>query len=121
MLAHVVLFRPKADLSDAERDALIDALAQALAEIPSIRRARIGRRVTHGRPYEQLMRADYAYLALLEFDDVAGLQAYLNHPAHEQLATRFFAAFEEALMYDYELREGADLRSQAANFFTPST
>ena len=108
MLAHVVLFRPKADLHAAEREALIDALSQALAEIPSIRRARIGRRVTHGRPYEQLMRADYTYLALLEFDDVGGLQAYLNHPAHEQLAARFFAAFEEALMYDYEMGEGTE-------------
>jgi hypothetical protein len=120
MLAHVVLFRPRAELSDAEREGLVDALARALEEIPSIRRARIGRRITHGRPYEQLMRVDYPFLALLEFDDRAGLQAYLNHPVHEQLATRFFAAFEEALMYDYELRDGGDVRSQSANFFTPS-
>jgi Stress responsive A/B Barrel Domain len=108
MLAHVVLFRPKAGLSDPDRDALIDAFRKAVEAIPSIRRARIGQRVTHGRPYERLMRSDYAYLALLEFDDLAGLQAYLNHPAHEQLATTFFAAFEEALMYDYELNEGSD-------------
>jgi hypothetical protein len=121
MLAHVVLFRPRADLTETEQNDLVASLAKALEEIPSIRRARIGRRVTHGRPYEQLMRADYSYLALLEFDDVAGLQAYLNHPAHEQLATRFFAAFEEALMYDYALEEGADARSQSANFFTPSS
>ena len=120
MIAHVVLFRPKSDLSDVEREGLVAALTTALQGIPSIRRARIGRRITHGRPYEQLMRADDPFLALLEFDDVAGLQAYLNHPAHEQLATRFFAAVEEALMYDYELREGADVRSQSANFFTPS-
>ena len=62
--------------------------------------------MTHGRPYEQLMRADYTHIAMLEFDDVAGLKAYLEHPVHEQLATRFFAAFEEALMYDYEVAEG---------------
>jgi hypothetical protein len=120
MLAHLVLFRPRAELSDAERDGLVDALTRALEQIPSIRRARVGRRITHGRPYEQLMRSDYPFLALLEFDDLAGLQAYLNHPAHEQLAARFFAAFEEALMYDYELREGDEVRSQSANFFTPS-
>ena len=106
MIAHVVMFRPRPDLSDANRLGLGEVLTAALREIPSIRRARVGRRVMHGRAYEQLMRTDYPYAALLEFDDLAGLQAYLEHPAHVQLATRFFAAFEEALMYDYDLREG---------------
>ena len=54
------------------------------------------------------MRSHYPYAALLEFDDIPGLKAYLDHPVHAQLATRFFEAFEEALMYDYELREGAE-------------
>ena len=70
--------------------ALADALTVAIRDIPSVRRARIGRRVTHGRPYEQLMDVDYEYAAVLEFDDVDGLQAYLAHPAHEALAARFF-------------------------------
>lgn len=109
MLAHVVLFRPRADLSAAERRLLVDALSAAIRDIPSVRRARVGRRVTHGRPYERLMRADYPYAALLEFDDLAGLEAYLRHPAHEQLAARFFESFEEALMYDYELMDGAEV------------
>jgi hypothetical protein len=54
------------------------------------------------------MRVDYTHVAMLEFDDVVGLKAYLEHPAHEQLATRFFEAFEEALMYDYEVADGED-------------
>jgi hypothetical protein len=103
MIAHVVLFRPRADLGGAGRDALGRAFERALREIPSIRRARVGRRVTHGRPYEALMRADYQYAAVLEFDDIAGLHAYLEHPAHEQLAAQFFSAFEDALMYDFEM------------------
>ena len=57
----------------------------------------------HGRPYEQLMRVNYEYAAVLEFDDVEGLKAYLNHPAHEVLGTMFFESFQEALMYDFEL------------------
>jgi hypothetical protein len=44
---------------------------------------------------------------VLEFDDLAGLKAYLEHPAHERLAQRFFEAFEDALMYDFDLRDGA--------------
>ena len=107
MIAHVVLFKPRGDLSDAARRDLVDALTRALAEIPSIRRSRVGRRVLHGRPYESLMRTNYEYAAILEFDDVAGLEAYLEHPAHEALGAQFFAVFEEALMYDFELKEGA--------------
>ena len=108
MIAHLVLFRPKSDLPADARQRLVEALSVALREIPSIRRARIGRRVTHGRPYETLMRVNYEYAALLEFDDLTGLQAYLEHSAHEALAARFFESFEEALMYDFELKEGLD-------------
>ena len=75
MITHVVLFRPRADLSTEQRAGLADAMRTAIGSIPSIRRARIGRRVTVGRPYEQLMRVDYEYAAILEFEDLAGLWA----------------------------------------------
>jgi hypothetical protein len=106
VITHVVLLRPRADLSAGERAALADALRAAIEAIPSIRRARVGRRVTFGRGYEQLMKTDYEFVALLEFDDLAGLRSYLDHPAHEALATRFFQALEDALMYDFEIDEG---------------
>ena len=106
MVSHVVLFKPKASLSAETRRHLIDAFGRALREIPAIRRASIGRRITHGRSYEQLMTVDYEYAAILEFDDVAHLKAYLDHEAHAALGTLFFEAFEVALMYDYEMQEG---------------
>jgi hypothetical protein len=108
MVLHLVMFRPRPDLDAAARQGLSDAIAAALHLIPSVRRVRVGRRVTHGRGYEQLMRTNYTHIALLEFDDVAGLKAYLEHEVHEQLGARFFAAFEEALMYDYEVGEGEE-------------
>ena len=52
------------------------------------------------------MRVDYEFAALIDFDDLAGLKAYLEHPAHEILADRFFQILEEGLMYDFELEEG---------------
>jgi hypothetical protein len=106
MIAHVVLFKPRDDLSSAARTALAVAFEAALRQIPSIRRAHVGKRVLHGRAYEALMQADYQYAAVLEFDDAAGLRAYLEHPAHEQLASQFSEAFEQALMYDFDLGEG---------------
>jgi Stress responsive A/B Barrel Domain len=106
MILHVVLFKPKPELNPDARRGLVKAFADAIDRIGSIKRARIGRRRTHGRPYEQLMREDYTHAAILEFDDLAGLKAYLEHPAHTDLGSRFFECFEQALMYDYDVRDG---------------
>jgi len=108
VIAHVVLFRPRPSLSDEERRALVDAWNTALAEIPAIRRARVGRRVRIGRSYEALTSTDLPYAAILEFEDVDGLRSYLDHAAHEPVATRLFAAIEQALIYDFEMEASAD-------------
>ena len=108
MITHVVLFRPRSGVPPEERAGLVDVLRTAIRSIPSIRRARVGRRVTHGRPYEQAMSVDYEYAALIEFDDLAGLKAYLEHPAHDALAARFFSSAGETLIYDFELEEADD-------------
>jgi hypothetical protein len=105
MIAHVVLFRPRANLAPAARTALAAAFETALREIPSIRRANVGRRLLQGRSYEALMKVDYEFAAVLEFDDAAALNAYLEHPAHQQMSLQFYSAFEEALVYDFEMQE----------------
>ena len=104
MIAHVVLFRLRPDVSPEERRALIEAWGAALSDIPVIRRARVGQRVRIGRSYESLTRLDFPYAAVLEFDDVDGLRAYLDHPAHEAMATRLFAVIADTLIYDFEMR-----------------
>ena len=106
MITHLVLFRPRTDLSPGARRALMTAFEAALRQIPSLRGARVGRRVLTGRSYEALARVDYQYAAVLEFDDVEGLAAYLDHPSHAQLASQFFEACEETVMYDFDLSEG---------------
>ena len=105
MITHLVLFRPRPGLSNNDRAGLTEMFRTAIETIPSIRRVRVGRRVVHGRPYEQQMRVDYEYAALLDFDDVGGLKAYLDHPAHDALAAQFFRVLEESLIYDFEFDE----------------
>jgi len=109
MLAHVLLFNVRDNVPTAERDALIDAWAKALREIPSIQRAHVGTRMRIGREYEQMMRTDYPYAAIIEFKDEAGLRAYLDHPAHADMANRFFAVLTDALIYDFEMSESPDV------------
>jgi hypothetical protein len=95
--------KPRADLPLAERQAFVAAFEHALRVIPSVRRVQIGRRVVHGAHYESLVPDAGDYLAVVEFDDLAGLQTYLEHPAHQELGTRFYQVLSSGLMYDYNL------------------
>lgn len=102
MITHVVLFRPKPSLSDAERASLISALRRAVEGIPAIRRSTIGKRVLLGREgYETQMAEHFEYSAILEFDSEADLRAYLDHPSHVELGRRLFDCAEAVLAYDF--------------------
>jgi hypothetical protein len=110
MIAHVVLFNPKPDLSQADRRALLDALVAASADIPSIRRFRVGKRVKHWLPgYEQLMRDDYEFAAIIEFDDMDGLKTYIGHSSHASIGQHFTASASRSLAYDYELVDASEV------------
>ena len=108
MVVHVVLFRPKPGLSESERGAMIKALRTAATEIPTVRRFSVGARITHGAAYEALMAQDFPFAAIIEFDDVAGLQTYLQHPRHETLGELFYRLQESALAYDYVLNAAGE-------------
>ena len=84
---------------------MFNALNDAVSGIPVVKRFHIGRRIKHGRSYEAMMRDDYPYAAVIEFDDMAGLTAYLNHPRHETLGRLFFELWEAGLVYDYEMND----------------
>lgn len=106
MIAHVVLFEPRADLTERERQQVLEDLREAAARIPSVRRLRVGRRILHGLPgYEQAMTENYAYAAIIEFDDREGLEAYLRHPAHKAAGTHFTASAARALAYDFDVSD----------------
>jgi len=109
VVCHVVLFRPRPDLSADERMGLMAALAHALTNIPQIRRFELGRRIRHGAGYEQLMAENLEFAALLEFDDLDGLKGYLDHPAHRELGARFMTSLAASAIYDYEQIEPATL------------
>ena len=108
MIAHVILFSPKPDLPETERRALVEALVAAAEEIPSVTRFRIGKRVKHWMPgYEQLMRDDYEFAAIVEFENIDALKVYLAHPSHAAIGHHFMASASKALAYDYTLVDAA--------------
>ena len=106
MIVHVVMIQPRATVDRAAIEAAIADLETASREIPSIKRLRVGQRIRHGLPgYEQSMTADFAYVAIIEFDDQRGLQDYLRHPSHAALSRHFATLGERSLAYDYEIAE----------------
>jgi len=113
MVFHIVLFRPRPDLTTADRASLVEALESALQRIPSIRKFHVGRRVTHGAGYEALMPVSLDYAAVIEFDDLAGLKEYLEHPAHQALGSHFMSSLESSAIFDYQMQNGETLRSLA--------
>jgi hypothetical protein len=103
MISHVVILEPRADLSPPGRRALADAFERAIREIPTVRGVRIGSRVRHGAGYETILPSIGQYLVVIDFDDLAGLQAYLQHPAHAALGSLFHDSLSSAFVYDFEV------------------
>jgi Stress responsive A/B Barrel Domain len=103
MIAHTVLMKPRPDLTPVERRAFVDALAAAVRDIPTVRGFRVGRRVRLGAGYEERSPDAADFMAIIDFDDVAGLEAYLRHPAHVALGARFSQSLSSALVYDFEV------------------
>ena len=110
MVVHIVLFRPKATLTGPDQRALLASIEQAAASIPSVRRFRIGRAVADPPQYQLQGFPDLPYLAVVEFDDRAGLDAYLEHQAHGELGRRFNDGLEAALIYDYDVTDATNLQ-----------
>ena len=119
MVIHVVLFKPRADLSDLDRAALVAALERAIKNIPTVLGVRVGRRLKIGAGYEQTAPDAADFLAVIEFDDAAGLQAYLQHPAHEELGQRFNESMAVGFVYDFEITAISDM-ARALNPWTLS-
>lgn len=111
MIAHIVLLQPRADLTDAQRQAALSTIERAAAGVPEIRGFRFGRRIRHGLPgYEQLMAQDFEYALVVEVDDVEALKRYLQAPAHSALGDLFYSATSAALAYDYDFGPAAAAR-----------
>ena len=102
MLYHVVLLKEPSDLSLEARQQLLGAFEHAIREISTVRKVHLGRRVRLGTIYEGQMPDIADHAIIIEFDNVAGLQAYLEHPAHDELSQRFAETIVAPLIMDFE-------------------
>ncbi|WP_448003109.1 Dabb family protein [Agromyces bauzanensis] len=83
MILHIATFRWKDGVTEADVTELTESLMRMAAGIPELRSYAAGPNL-HLRP----AGADYGVAAIV--DDAAGLDAYLDHPAHQ-------AVYEQSL------------------------
>lgn len=106
MILHLVLYEPKPGLSDSDISQFKAVLCNACTTIPSIRQVRTGRAVDLGFGYELRSSGQcFGYVAIFEFDSVAGLKDYLTHPAHAALAEQFWKHCERTMILDVEAED----------------
>ena len=101
MILHIVLLKPRPDLTIDDRRRFLHALEAALHDIETVRSVRFGTRVRHGAGYETAA-PDHDVLAIIEFDDIDGLNTYLRHPSHAELGELFGIMLSGAAVYDFE-------------------
>jgi len=95
MLTHVVLFNFKPETSEAQAAGLEAGLKGLPAVIAEIREFRVGRDV---------VRSERSYdLALVSaFDDLAAMQRYQVHPAHQEVVTLVKAFCAGVVAVDFD-------------------
>ncbi len=101
MIAHVVLFEPKATITDQDRETFLDAMKTAFKEISTVTRSMVAKRQLIGAGYESKMGDQtYSYVCVAEFEDIEALETYLEHPLHQRLGQLFWQYCDRTLIID---------------------
>lgn len=96
MITHVVLFKLK-DRTPQSIEKARAVLAGLIGKVPSLMDLEVGCDVIRSERSH-----DIALVA--RFKDLAGLDAYQNHPAHLEVVKYMTEAREAAVAVDYELK-----------------
>lgn len=106
MVVHIVLFNPKLGLTADQLRSFAQSIQDATRTIGTVRRALVGKAVQVVPSYPRsLGDQTYEFAAVLEFDDAAALEAYLEHPSHRVLGRLFWDNCASAIVMEAELRD----------------
>ncbi len=96
LLRHVVLFKFKADVTEAQIDEVVDAFAHLPGRIDTIVDFDWGTDVSvEGKS------AGFTHGFVVSFRDAAGRDAYLPHPAHQEFVAIVKDRLEDVLVFDF--------------------
>lgn len=99
-LVHTVYFWLKNPDSEADRTTLIAGL-KTLADIPSVRSLHIG--MPASTEQRDVVDNSFQVSEMMMFDDVAGQNAYQEHPLHKQFVADCEHLWQRVVVYDSQL------------------
>ena len=97
---HVVLFKFKDDAPAAEVKAIEDAFVALKGKIDTIKDFEWGKNVSPENKSQGL-----THLFFVTFEDRAGLDVYLPHPAHEAFVAKLKPVLDRVLVFDYVVED----------------
>ena len=107
MIAHVVLFNPRADIDRAGMRSVAQALSDLFRSDDSIDRVSVGRRLTFDAGYERVFGdSTYQWAAILEFRDEDRLGAYLRSAAHAEIGRLFWEVCDSCVVSEHLMIDG---------------
>jgi hypothetical protein len=95
MITHLLLWNYRPDVPAEERAAIEATLVALPAAVPLLAS------LTFGPVFRWRVR-EYSHACVMQFADLAALDAYQVHPAHKAFAARFHPATAELVALDYE-------------------
>jgi hypothetical protein len=103
MIAHIVLFTPKASLRGADARAFASSVIGLLGQAESVERCFVGRAAVVDPGYARNMGdKTYEFAAVLEFRGQSELLAYLTSPMHADLGRLFWEHCDSTVISEVE-------------------
>lgn len=96
MFVHCVYFWLRPDLTEAERAQFVEG-ARSLTAIESVRHGWVG---TPAATDRAVIDRTYSYALVVVFDDMAGHDAYQDHPVHDRFRDTCAPFWTRVQIYD---------------------
>ena len=101
MIRHVVFFKLKPEVSDADRDWVFNLIRSAVAKIPQARHFGIGKQLVPKEDwYKERLATDFTWALSADFDTEDDLYTYQKHPLHVESVVELGKRINERKVYD---------------------
>ena len=101
MIRHIVFFKLKPEVTDAERDWLFDLIRVAVAKLPIAKNFAIGKQLVPSEAwYKERLATDFTWGLSADFETEADLYSYQKDPIHVETVQELGKRINERKVYD---------------------
>jgi len=101
MIRHIVFFKFKPEVSDADRELVFNLIRTAAAKISEAKHFSIGKQLVPSQEwYKERLATDFTWGLSADFDTEDDLYTYQKHPAHMETLQELAKRISERKVYD---------------------